>query len=97
MKQYISWLLLASVLFFSACQKSGNQSEPSTLSPVAKEVIQSPTIIGMRQAYALLSIDEKETLWLEKFSTILTNDADRLSSSQLSIIKELQSFLLVNA
>lgn len=96
MKQSVSYLLILCVLFCSACRKNRTRSESTNLSPVAKEVVQSPTIIGMRQAYALLSVNEKETLWLEKFSTILRNDEGKLSSSQLSIVKEIQSFLVDN-
>jgi hypothetical protein len=96
MKNNVSCLLLASALLVSACQKNGTQSEITALSSVAKEVIQSPTIIGMRQAYALLSIEEKQALWTEKFSTILKNDGEKLSPSQSSIVKELQSFLHEN-
>ena len=96
MKQSVIYLLILSVLFGSACQKNETRSENTNLSPIAKEVIQSPTIIGMRQSYALLSIDEKQSLWLEKFSTILKNDEGKLSPSQLSIVQEIQSFLVDN-
>lgn len=96
MKKNVSCLILAALFFFCACRKNAAKNDVILLSPVTKEVVQSPTVIGMRQAYALLTIEEKESLWLQKFSTILKNDRDKLSVAQLNIVKELQSFLLTN-
>ena len=84
------------IVILSSCQKNKGSTVNNELSPVTLEVLKSSTIIGMRQAYKLLSIDEKETLWKEKLSLILENDGRKLSLKQISIIKEVQSLLLKN-
>lgn len=63
------------------------------LSAATQEVILKKSIPEMKQAYTMLSAIEKKDLWRLKYLSILHNDAGKLTFSQISIIKELLSFL----
>ena len=91
--------LFAAAIFLSACNKTEMETgTPETeLSDLTKEVISQPTIMQIRQGYALLSSKEKESLWKLKYKTILKNDSKSMTEDQLKIVKSLRDFLQKNS
>ena len=73
-------LVLFLTTLFIRCSKQ-NESE-TELSSLTNEVITQSEDVGMRQAYTLLSTNEKEDLWRTKLEAILVNDFALLSTEQ---------------
>ena len=65
-------LMFLSIVLFSiySCAKNEVQ-EDEFLTPVAKEVLKQSDFTSMRQAYQILSIEEKGSIWEAKFRIVL--------------------------
>ena len=87
-------LVLFLTTLFIRCSKQ-NESE-TELSSLTNEVITQSEDVGMRQAYTLLSTNEKEDLWRTKLEAILVNDFALLSTEQRRIVNEILSVLNSN-
>lgn len=91
------------MLSFVSCEKSSlNKDKPldasgtTNLSELTIEVISKTTRNSMMQAYNLLSVSEKETLWRTKLNAVLNGKNSHLSKEQLSAVNSINSFLETN-
>jgi hypothetical protein len=95
MKKTIFYLMMLTFLIGSCSKKADTVAAPVTekLSSLSKEVLSQPSISTMKQAYRLLSSDERYALWDLKLATILKNDQNKLNNEQRSIVLEFQTYL----
>lgn len=75
-----------------SCSKNETKVTPA-LSPLATEVLKQSDFTSMRQAYQLLSLDEKGNIWTAKLQTVLKNDKENLSKEQYDVIIFINNFL----
>ncbi len=96
MKKVIKNLSIILIFLSFSCGKDQIHIETPTteLSTLAKEVINQKSPEVMRQSYAMLSPQEKESLWKIKYKTILSNDSKKMTSEQVKIVQLLNDFLL---
>lgn len=85
------FIIIAATAF--SCRKDSQSVNFENLSPAAKEVAKMNSIERVKQASLLLADNERQELWLSKFTSILNNDKDKLSTRQTEIIQSLMDFL----
>jgi hypothetical protein len=88
-------VFLSSSLFFVCCSKNtiSEQSDIENFSAATKQVLNSKTLLELKQSYSLLSNDEKQILWATKLDAILRNSGAKLSVDQRNIINSLKTFV----
>ena len=96
----ISSLLCLCVLI--SCKKDSNlksslsNNKLDQLSQATKDMLALNSYAGMKQAYSLLSVEEKQQLWLAKFEIIAENNNDALSSEQLKLVNTFRDALVMH-
>jgi hypothetical protein len=90
-------VFILSCAFFVACQKNSPVPASSNLPEAVLKAIGSPTILSLRQSYALLTVSEKQSLWQTKLDAILVNDADKLTCDQRKIVQSFRNLAEKNS
>ena len=83
------------LIIFSSCSKDSNTKAKDTalLSETIKQSLSSPTLLALKQSYAMLSNADKQVLWDTKWVTILKNDRSKLTKTQKAIILSIKEFV----
>lgn len=95
MKKVLSVILI--VILSISCKKVENKIPNfEKIDKNTEIVLSQKTVSSMKQTYSLLSIKEKEILWLEKLNAVLKNDRQQLTRNQADLIIELKQLLVTN-
>jgi len=63
------------------------------MSNAAQGVMASKSLLELRQSYALLNTEDKESIWNQKFNAILVNDKNKLTAKQYEIVVMIRDFV----
>ncbi len=88
-------VILSSSLFLMSCSKnaSSQANDVENLSTATKQVLNSKTLLELKQSYSLLSNNERQILWATKLDAILRNSGAKLSVEQKNIINSLKNYV----
>jgi hypothetical protein len=92
-KLFFSLLIAAAVAGCSKSSDTNPEKVTNKLPSLAKEVLAQPSVPTMKQAYRLLTSEERYALWDMKLATILKNDNAGFTNEQRSIVLEFQDLL----
>ena len=89
----IAFVAIFSTTVFIGCKKrvdTTNQIQNISIS--AQRAVAGNTLKEIKQNYSLLSPQEKQDLFIEKWNAILENDVATLTANQITIINMLKDF-----
>ena len=96
MKKLLYLFCSFSIVILYSCQKSKIEKDPvETLSTPTQLALLANSVEEVKQGYALLNFEEKQTLWETKWNTILEHDATQMTDEQQKIVSRIRDFALL--
>jgi hypothetical protein len=89
----IAFVAIFSTTVFIGCKKGvDTTNQIQNISISAQRAVAGNTLKEIKQNYSLLSPQEKQDLFIEKWNAILENDVATLTANQITIINMLKDF-----
>lgn len=85
-------MALFMIFIITSCKKENRSFFPE-LSSLTQEVLDKSTLLELKQAQAMLSIEERDQLWKTKLNFILKNNKEVFTKDQRKIVLMLKQFL----